>query len=125
MSHESAKQKTCTPARDLPTGVALLRDPALNKGTAFTEKEREAFGLRGLLPARVHTQQEQVQRVVMNLRACPTDLDKYIALNALRERNETLFFRVVVDHVEEMMPLIYTPTVGLGCQKYGQIFQRP
>ncbi len=125
MSHESAKKVPRTPGHDMLTGVALLRDPALNKGSAFTEAERDALGLRGLLPARVHTQEEQVQRIVTNLRRCQSDLDKYIALNALRERNETLFFRVVTDNVEEMMPLIYTPTVGTGCLQYGQIFQRP
>jgi len=112
-------------APDLPRGVALLRDPALNKGTAFTEREREALGLRGLLPPHVLSQDEQVQRVLENLRRLPDDLDKYVALNALHDRNETLFFRVVCDNIDEMQPLIYTPTVGLGCQKYGHIFQRP
>jgi malate dehydrogenase (oxaloacetate-decarboxylating)(NADP+) len=112
-------------APDLPRGVALLRDPALNKGTAFTEREREALGLRGLLPPHVLSQDEQVRRVLENLRRLPDDLDKYVALNALHDRNETLFFRVVCDNIDEMQPLIYTPTVGLGCQKYGHIFQRP
>ena len=112
-------------APDLPRGAALLRDPALNKGTAFTEHERDALGLRGLLPPHVLSQDEQVQRVLENLRRLPDDLDKYVALNALHDRNETLFFRVVCDNIDEMQPLIYTPTVGLGCQKYGHIFQRP
>ena len=112
-------------APDLPRGVALLRDPALNKGTAFTEREREALGLRGLLPPHVLSQDEQVQRVLENLRRLPDDLDKHVALNALHDRNETLFFRVVCDNIDEMQPLIYTPTVGLACQKYGHIFQRP
>jgi malate dehydrogenase (oxaloacetate-decarboxylating)(NADP+) len=114
-----------TPARDLPSGVALLRDPTLNKGTAFTERERDVLALRGLLPAHVHTQEEQVQRSLRNLRRQPTDLDKYISLNALHDRNEALFFRVLVDHIEEMMPLVYTPTVGQACQQFGVIFQRP
>ena len=110
---------------DLPRGLALLRDPALNKGTAFTERERDALGLRGLLPPHVLSQDEQVQRVLENLRRLPDDLDKYVALNALHDRNEALFFRVVCDNIDEMQPLIYTPTVGLGCQKFGHIFQRP
>jgi len=110
---------------DLPRGIALLRDPALNKGTAFTERERDALGLRGLLPPHVLSQDEQVQRVLENLRRLPDDLDKYVALNALHDRNEALFFRVVCDNIDEMQPLIYTPTVGLACQKYGHIFQRP
>jgi len=110
---------------DLPRGAALLRDPALNKGTAFTERERDALGLRGLLPPHVLSQDEQVQRVLENLRRLPDDLDKYVALNALHDRNEALFFRVVCDNIDEMQPLIYTPTVGLACQKYGHIFQRP
>jgi malate dehydrogenase (oxaloacetate-decarboxylating)(NADP+) len=112
-------------ATDLPRGIALLRDPTLNKGTAFTERERDALGLRGLLPPHVLSQDEQVHRVLENLRRLPDDLDKYVALNALHDRNEALFFRVVCDNIDEMQPLIYTPTVGLGCQKYGHIFQRP
>lgn len=109
----------------IPTGLALLQDPVFNKGTAFTEKERSSLGIRGLLPPHVSTQNEQVERILENLRRLPTDLDKYVSLTALHDRNEALFFRVVVDNPEEMMPLIYTPTVGLGCQKYGHIFQRP
>jgi len=105
--------------------MALLRDPLLNKGTAFTESEREALGLRGLLPPCVLTMETQAQRVLTNLRTLPTDLEKYVALNALHDRNEALFFRVVVDNIDEIQPIIYTPTVGLACQKYGLIFQRP
>ncbi len=108
-----------------PHGMALLRDPLLNKGTAFTEEEREALGLRGFLPAAVLSMQAQVERVLTNLRTLPGDLEKYVALNSLHDRNEALFFRVVCDHIDEIQPLIYTPTVGLACQKYGLIFQRP
>jgi len=108
-----------------PHGLALLRDPLLNKGTAFTEEEREALGLRGFLPAAVLSMQAQVERVLTNLRTLPSDLEKYVALNSLHDRNEALFFRVVCDHIDEIQPLIYTPTVGLACQKYGLIFQRP
>jgi malate dehydrogenase (oxaloacetate-decarboxylating)(NADP+) len=109
----------------LPRGIALLRDPLLNKGTAFSEGERNALGLRGLLPAHVLTLEEQATRVITNLRDRPDNLQKYVALNALHDRNETLFFRVVVDHIDEIQPLIYTPTVGLACQRFGHIFQRP
>ena len=105
--------------------MALLRDPLVNKGTAFTEAERDALGLRGLLPAHVLSMDEQVERVMTNLRDLPSDLEKYIALNALHDRNEALFFRVVCDNIDEIQPLIYTPTVGLACQRFGLIFQRP
>jgi malate dehydrogenase (oxaloacetate-decarboxylating)(NADP+) len=106
-----------------PRGLALLRDPLLNKGTAFTERERDALGLRGLLPPHVLSQNEQVERFLENLRRQPDDLSKYVALNALNDRNAALFFRVVCDNIDEMQPLIYTPTVGLACQRYGHIFQ--
>lgn len=110
---------------DLPKGLALLRDPALNKGTAFTEAEREALGLHGFLPPRVHTMQEQVLRVLGNLRRKPNDLEKYIFLLSLQGRNKTLFYRVLLDNIEELMPLVYTPTVGQACLEYGHIFRRP
>jgi malate dehydrogenase (oxaloacetate-decarboxylating)(NADP+) len=106
-------------------GFHLLRDPLLNKGTAFTEKERDALGLRGLLPPHVLSQDEQADRTLKHIRSQPTDLEKYIELSALHDRNETLFFRVVCDNIDEMQPLIYTPTVGLACQQYGHIYQRP
>jgi len=106
-------------------GIALLRDPLLNKGTGFTERERDQLGLRGLLPAHVLSLKLQAERVLANLRGLPSDLDKYVALNALHDRNEALFFRVVCDNIDEIQPLIYTPTVGLACQKFGHIFQRP
>jgi malate dehydrogenase (oxaloacetate-decarboxylating)(NADP+) len=109
----------------VPSGQALLHDPLFNKGTAFTEEERDRLGLRGLLPPHVATQDEQAARVIENLRRLPTSLEKHIALTALHDRNETLFFRVVTDHPDEIMPLIYTPTVGLACQEYGRIFQMP
>jgi malate dehydrogenase (oxaloacetate-decarboxylating)(NADP+) len=110
---------------EMPHGLALLRDPLLNKGTAFTEQERDALGLRGFLPAHVFSMQTQVERVMANLRELPSDLAKYVALNELHDRNEALFFRVVCDNIDEIQPLIYTPTVGLACQRFGYIFQRP
>jgi len=114
-----------TNRRSTARGIALLRDPLLNKGTAFTEQERDTFGLRGLLPAHVLSMDAQAKRVMTNLRRLPNDLDKYVALNALHDRNEALFFRVVSEHIDEIQPLIYTPTVGLACQRFGYIFQRP
>ena len=116
---------THSAAPHFPRGVELLRDPLLNKGTAFTEEERDALGLRGLLPAHVLSMEEQAKRMLTNLRRLPNDLEKYVALNALHDRNETLFFRVVCDNIDEIQPLIYTPTVGLACQRFGHIFQRP
>ena len=108
----------------LPRGVELLHDPLLNKGTAFTDEEREKLGLRGLLPPRPATLQEQIERIMLNYRAKPDDLEKFIYLSSLHDRNETLFFRVLIDHIEELMPIIYTPTVGRACQAYAQIFRR-
>ena len=109
----------------LSKGATLLQDPMLNKGTAFTEAERDALGLRGLLPPRVLTQEQQVERVLENFRRKPTPLDKYINLTALHDRNETLFYRVLIDHPDEMTPIVYTPTVGQACEQFGHIFQRP
>ncbi len=108
-----------------PHGLALLQDPTLNRGTAFTEQERDALGLRGLLPPHVLSQDEQATRVLINLRRLAEPLDKFVALNSLHDRNEALFFRVLCDNIDEMQPLVYTPTVGLACQKFGHIFQRP
>lgn len=113
-----------TSAANFPRGVELLHDPLLNKGSAFTAVERDALGLRGLLPPRPATMDEQIGRVMENYRAKPNDLEKYIYLTSLHDRNETLFYRVVVDHIEELMPVIYTPTVGRACQVYGAIFRR-
>lgn len=108
-----------------PRGTHLLREPFFNKGMGFTEHERDEKGIRGLLPPHVLSQDEQAERFVRYLRQLGNDLEKYVALNALHDRNEQLFLRVVTDNIDEMQPLIYTPTVGLACQKYGQIFQRP
>jgi malate dehydrogenase (oxaloacetate-decarboxylating)(NADP+) len=113
-------------SRVLPAqGVDWLNNPVFNKGTAFTEAERNVLGLRGLLPPHVQTMDEQVQRVMQNFRRKSSDLERYIQLVALQDRNETLFYRVVMDNLEEMMPIIYTPTVGKACQEFGHIFRRP
>ncbi|MEO8304738.1 MAG: NAD-dependent malic enzyme [Betaproteobacteria bacterium] len=122
--HTHTDARTTAPPVPLK-GIALLQDPALNKGTAFTETERDSLGLRGLLPPFVASQEDQLARVLENFRRKSTDLEKYINLRALHDRNETLFFRLITEHPDEMMPIIYTPTVGLACQRYTHIFQRP
>ena len=108
-----------------PRGHALRTDSLLNKGTAFTERERDALGLRGLLPPRVFTIEEQLVRVYGNFHRKPDALEKYIFLTTLQNRNETLFYRLVQEHAEEMIPIIYTPTVGQACLEYGAIFRQP
>jgi malate dehydrogenase (oxaloacetate-decarboxylating)(NADP+) len=115
-------------SRRLPAdlrGVNLLRNPLWNKGTAFTEAERQSLGLRGLLPAPVRTMEQQSLRVMANVRSKPDDLEKYLYLIGLQDRNETLFYRALVDNLEELMPIVYTPTVGRGCQMFGRVFRRP
>src|SRR5664280_770051 len=106
------------------TGSALLTNSLLNKGTAFTERERDVLGLRGLLPPRVFTIEEQLRRVYGNFRRKSDALEQYIFLTTLQNRNETLFYRLVQEHAEEMIPIIYTPTVGQACLEYGAIFRR-
>ena len=108
----------------LHLGVKILHDPVRNKGTAFTDAERDALKLRGLLPPRVHSMAEQELRVLGNIRAKPTDLERYLYLVALQDRNENLFYRVIMNHIEEMMPIIYTPTVGKACQEFQHIFRQ-
>jgi malate dehydrogenase (oxaloacetate-decarboxylating)(NADP+) len=109
----------------LPQGKALLNNPILNKGTGFTDEERNQLGIRGLLPPKVFTLEEQVIRVLRNFRRTKDPLDKYIYLSALQNRNETLFYRVIMDYAEEMIPIIYTPTVGQACLEYGAIYSGP
>lgn len=108
----------------VPTGVSLLNDPTQNKGMAFTDDERDRLKLRGLLPPRILTAQQQVTKILENFRAQPSDLGKYIYLTALLDRNEQLFYQVVMGHIAEMMPIIYTPTVGRACQVFGHIWRR-
>ena len=109
----------------LRQGVKILHDPVRNKGTAYTEAEREALELGGLLPPRVHSMAEQELRVLGNVRAKPTDLERYLYLIALQDRNEHLFYRVIMNNLEEMMPIIYTPTVGKACQEFQHIYRSP
>ena len=108
-----------------PSGIHILHDPRFNKGTAFTEPERDALGLRGLLPPRVYTQEEQESRVLANLRRLDSPLDKYLSLVALLDRNERLFFRTLTDNLAELLPVVYTPTVGEACRQFGLLFRRP
>jgi len=103
----------------------ILHDPRFNKGTAFTEAERDALKIRGLLPPRVLTQKEQETRVLGNFRRKSSDLEKYIFMVALQDRNEQLYYRTVIDNLAEMLPIIYTPTVGEACREFGHIFRRP
>jgi len=111
--------------RALPgRGVDWLNNPIFNKGTAFTDAERDALGLRGLLPPHIHSIEDQVRRVMVNFRNKPNDIERYVQLVSLQDRNETLFYRVIMEHLEEMMPIIYTPTVGRACQEYGYLFRR-
>ena len=110
--------------KDLPRGVKLLHDPVHNKGTAFTDAERDKLGLRGLLPPRVCSPAEQELRVLGNLRSKANDLERYLFLVSLQDRNETLFYRVLINNIDEIMPLIYTPTVGKACQHFSHIYRR-
>ena len=107
-----------------PIGLNLLHDPSLNKGTAFTEEERARLKLRGLLPPRVLTQDQQARKVLENFHSEPSDIEKYLFLISLQDRNERLFYRVIGDHLQEMVPIIYTPTVGQACERYGHIWRR-
>lgn len=109
---------------DFPRGSALMANPLLNKGTAFPDNERDALGLRGLLPPRVFTLEEQVVRAYTNFLRQPEPLDKYVFLTLLQNRNETLFYKLLETYPEEMIPIIYTPTVGQACLDYGVIFRR-
>ena len=109
---------------DSHRGSDLLHDPRTNKGTGFNDAERDALGLRGLLPPRVFSQAQQEARILESFRGKATPLEKYIYLSGLLDRNEHLFYRVVVDCIEEMLPIIYTPTVGEACRRFGQIFRR-
>src|ERR1044072_5608948 len=108
-----------------PQGDALLHDPRLNKGTAFTEEERDRLGLRGLLPPRILTPAAPEERTLRNFYSKSSPLEQYIYMTGLQDRNETLFYRTVVDHLEAMMPVLYTPTVGEACKQFGHIFRRP
>lgn len=119
-------------ARPLPdslstslAGYQLLADPLLNKGTAFTEAERDLFDLHGLLPPNIGTLEEQASRRLQVLRGFATDLERYAFLRDLQDTNETLFFAVLVQNLEELLPIVYTPTVGAGCEQFSRLFRKP
>src|SRR4030095_9634406 len=105
-------------------GARLLGDPLRNKSTAFTLEERAALGLEGLLPAAVSTMEQQARRAFANIARKPDALERHIGLACVRDRNELLFYRVLGDHLEELLPIVYTPTVGRACQEFSHIFRR-
>jgi malate dehydrogenase (oxaloacetate-decarboxylating) len=108
-----------------PRGMALLNQQTLNKGTAFSEKERTAFGLDGLLPPYVETLDHQAVRAYEAYKRKDDDLERHIYLRALQDTNEVLFYKLLLDHIEEMTPIVYTPTVALACEQFSHIYRRP
>jgi len=106
-------------------GYDALKSSAVNKSTAFSQDERQALSLRGLLPHKVSDQNSQVTRVLKNMRRKKYDIEKYIFLSALQGRNQRLYYRTVIENIEEIMPLIYTPTVGQACKEFAHIFRQP
>ncbi|KGN63047.2 NADP-dependent malic enzyme isoform X1 [Cucumis sativus] len=124
--HNATEDQLITPwTVSVASGYSLLRDPIYNKGLAFSEKERDAHYLRGLLPPAVIDQELQERRMMHNLRNYEVPLHRYIAMMDLQERNERLFYKLLIDNVEELLPIVYTPTVGEACQKYGSVYRRP
>ncbi len=107
------------------SGYELLASPLLNKGMAFSEAERDLFDLHGLLPPNIGTLEEQVSRRLQVLRNFSTDLERYAFLRELQDTNETLFFAVLTQHLEELLPVVYTPTVGAGCQHFSRLYRKP
>ena len=125
MSQATNRRQKVESAAGVPRGVALLHDPLRNQGTAFSESERDLLGLQGLLPSRVFSQDAHVLRITENFARKSNDLEKYVYLIGLEDRNETLFYRVIIDNLEAMLPIIYTPTVGQACWQFGHLFRRP
>ena len=107
------------------SGYNLLMSPRLNKGTAFTEAERDTFALHGLLPPHIGTIENQRERRKRVLDSHPTAFDKYAYMRDLQDNNETLFYSLIANHIEEMLPVVYTPAVGEGCQRFSEIWRKP
>ncbi|KAG0305760.1 Malic enzyme [Dissophora globulifera] len=105
-------------------GMDVIHDPLLSKGTAFSLSERERLGIRGLVPPRTQEMDKQLQRIIRNLRGCRTPLEKFVFMTALQDRNETLYYRLLIDNLEELSQIIYTPTVGEACQRFHSIYRR-
>jgi len=103
--------------------LEVLNDKSINRGTTFKKNEREKLGLRGLLPYAIFTEEVQLKRVMNALRRLSTDLERYSSLTVLQEYNETLFYRLLMDNIEELLPIIYTPTVGQACIEFSHIFR--
>ncbi|KAI3935817.1 hypothetical protein MKX01_033001 [Papaver californicum] len=123
---QATEDQLVTPwTTSVASGYSLLRDPHHNKGLAFSEKERDAHYLRGLLPPTVVSQDIQVKKMMHNMRQYKVPLQRYMAMMDLQNMNERLFYKVLINNVEELLPVVYTPTVGEACQKYGSIFRRP
>jgi hypothetical protein len=112
------------PIKTKQFGIDILHDPLWNKSMAFDNSERDRLGLRGLLPPEYRTIENQVQRTINHIRQLPTPVTQNLYLEDMHDRNETLFHRVLVDHIEELSPLVYTPTVGVACQQFGSRFRR-
>jgi malic enzyme len=128
MHRYQPKTDPATGERYLPVrlrGRALMTDPMLNKGTAFTRDERAELGIGGLLPPSVCTIEMQLERVYENYRRQRDDFDRYLYLASLQDRNETLFYRLLSEHVDEMTPIVYTPTVGLACERFSHVYRQP
>ncbi|XP_049802890.1 NADP-dependent malic enzyme-like [Schistocerca nitens] len=125
MGQWAANESGSAACPSLTRGLDHLRNPQLNKGMAFTLQERQQLGIHGLLPPRIKTQEEQMELCMLNVQRYPDDLNKYIYLMGLQDRNEKLFYRFLSENVQTMMPIVYTPTVGLACQNYGLIYRRP
>lgn len=107
------------------SGRELLENPLLNKGTAFTQEERDAFALNGLLPPHILSIDEQIDRRMEALRALPTDFDRHVFMRELQDTNETLYYALLTRNIEELLPIIYTPSVGAGCQRFSRVYKRP
>ena len=104
-------------------GIEIINDKSINRGTTFKRSERAELGLNGLLPYAVFSEDVQLKRVMNALRRMTTDLERYSSLSVIQQYNETLFYRVVMDNIEELLPIIYTPTVGEACIKFSHIFR--